>query len=132
MPRIFPTCCGAIAKLSDNGQKRTPELNEAVAVLLPHVNIQKDQFIPQGIANLLWAVAKLVDNGLEQTPELNEAVAALLPRVKVQKANFKPQEITNLLWAMAKTGGQRAEANTRAQRGRGCAVAPCERTERPI
>ncbi|WP_163373152.1 RAP domain-containing protein, partial [Endozoicomonas acroporae] len=79
-----------------------PELNEAVAALLPHVNAQKDQFIPQHIANLLWAMAKLVDNGQEQTPELNEAVAALLPRVNAQKDQFNPQDIANLLWAMAK------------------------------
>ncbi|MBO9484242.1 RAP domain-containing protein, partial [Salinisphaera sp. G21_0] len=92
----------AMAKLVDNGQERTPGLNEAVAVLLPHVNAQKKQFIPQGIANLLWAMAKLVDSGQERTPEFNETVAALLPRVNAQKADFKPQEINNLLWAMAK------------------------------
>ncbi|WP_422464139.1 MULTISPECIES: hypothetical protein, partial [unclassified Endozoicomonas] len=92
----------AMAKLVDNGQKQTPELNGAVAALLPHVNVQNDQFITQGIANLLWAMAKLVDNGLERTPGLNEPVAALLHHVNAQKANFKPQEIANLLWAMAK------------------------------
>ncbi|WP_422491352.1 DUF1601 domain-containing protein, partial [Endozoicomonas sp. ALE010] len=92
----------AMAKLVDNGQKRTPEFNEAVAVLMPHVNTQKKQFIPQGIANLLWAMAKLVDNEQQQTQGLKEAVAALLPHVNAQKADFKPQEIANLLWAMAK------------------------------
>ncbi|WP_163373232.1 DUF1601 domain-containing protein, partial [Endozoicomonas acroporae] len=92
----------AMAKLADNGQKRTQELNEAVAALLFHVNTQKDLFNAQGIANLLWAMAKLVDKGQERTPELNEAVARLLPDVNAQKANFKPQEIANLLWAMAK------------------------------
>ncbi|MBO9497285.1 hypothetical protein J7438_24835, partial [Thalassotalea sp. G20_0] len=92
----------AMAKLVDSGQNRIPELKEAVAVLLPHVNAQKKQFIPQGIANLLWAMAKLVDSGQERTPEFNETVAALLPRVNAQKADFKPQEINNLLWAMAK------------------------------
>ena len=50
-----------------------------MATLLQHVNIHKDQFNAQGIANLLWAMAKLVDNWQEQTPELNEAVATLLP-----------------------------------------------------
>ncbi|MBO9484762.1 RAP domain-containing protein, partial [Salinisphaera sp. G21_0] len=62
----------------------------------------KGQFIPQHIANLLWAMAKLVDNGQEQIPELNEAVAALLPHVNAQKDQFIPQHIANLLWAMAK------------------------------
>ncbi|WP_422461572.1 DUF1601 domain-containing protein [Endozoicomonas sp. ALB115] len=91
-----------MAKLVDNGLEQTAELNKAVAALLPLVNAKKNQFIPQHIANLLWAMAKLVDNGQEQTPELNKAVAALLPFVNAQKANFKPQEITNLLWALAK------------------------------
>ncbi|WP_146000386.1 DUF1601 domain-containing protein, partial [Endozoicomonas acroporae] len=92
----------AMAKLVDNGQEQTPELNEAVAALLPHVNAQKDQFIPQDIANLLWAMAKLVDNGQEQTPGLKGAVAVLLPFVNAQKDQFIPQHIANLLWAMAK------------------------------
>uniref|UniRef100_UPI0013D38C8F RAP domain-containing protein n=1 Tax=Endozoicomonas acroporae TaxID=1701104 RepID=UPI0013D38C8F len=74
----------------------------AVAALLPQVNAQKDQFIPQHIANLLWAMAKLVDSGQEQTPELNEAVATLLPLVNAQKDQFNTQGIANLLWAMAK------------------------------
>ncbi|MBO9497713.1 hypothetical protein J7438_27060, partial [Thalassotalea sp. G20_0] len=82
--------------------KQTPELKDAVAALFPLVKAQKDQFIPQHTANLLWAMAKLVDNGDEQTPEFNEAVAALLTCVIVQKTNFNPQEITSLLWAMAK------------------------------
>ena len=119
----------AMAKLVGNGQERTPELNEAVAALLPQVIAQKAHFNPQEIANLLWAMAKLVDNGQERTPELKEAVAALLLHVNTQKANFKPQEIANLLWAMAKTGGQRAGADTRAERGRGRVVAPREHTE---
>ncbi|MGI2027894.1 hypothetical protein, partial [Endozoicomonas acroporae] len=92
----------AMAKLADNGQQRTPEFNEAVAALLPHVNTQKADFNPQEIANLLWALAKLVDNGQEQTPGLKESVATLLPLINAQKANFTPQEIVNLLWAMAK------------------------------
>ncbi|WP_146000327.1 RAP domain-containing protein, partial [Endozoicomonas acroporae] len=92
----------AMAKLVDNGQESTPELNEAVTALLPYVNAQRATFKPQGIANLLWAMAKLVDNGQESTPELNEAVTALLPHVNAQRATFKPQEIANMLWAMAK------------------------------
>ncbi|WP_163388156.1 DUF1601 domain-containing protein, partial [Endozoicomonas acroporae] len=91
-----------MAKLVDNGQKRTSQFNEAVVALLPHVNAQKDQFKAQGIANLLWAMAKLVDNGLERTSGLNEAVAALLPHVNAQKDQFNAQGIANLLWAMAK------------------------------
>ena len=92
----------AMAKLVDNGQERTAELNAAVAALLPHVNAQKDQFKAQGIANLLWAMAKLVDNGQERTAELKAAVAALLPHVNAQKDQFNAQGIANLLWAMAK------------------------------
>ncbi|MGO0307081.1 DUF1601 domain-containing protein [Endozoicomonas acroporae] len=92
----------AIAKLVDSGQKQTPELKQAVAALLPHLNVQKDQFIPQHIANLLWAMAKLVHNGQEQTPEIKKAVATLLPHVNAQKDQLSPQNITNLLWAMAK------------------------------
>ncbi|WBA87013.1 hypothetical protein [Endozoicomonas sp. GU-1] len=94
----------ALAKLVDNGQERTAELKKAVAVLLPHVNAQKKQFIPQGIANLLWAMAKLVDNGLERTPGFTETMTALLPHVNAQKDQFIPQHIANLLWAMAKLG----------------------------
>ncbi|MBO9497276.1 hypothetical protein J7438_24785, partial [Thalassotalea sp. G20_0] len=92
----------AMAKLVDSGQERKPGLNEAVAALLPHMNAQKDQFIPQHITNLLWAMAKLVDNGQERTPGLKEAVTALLPLVNAQKNQFIPQHIANLLWAMAK------------------------------
>ncbi|WBA79331.1 RAP domain-containing protein [Endozoicomonas sp. GU-1] len=92
----------AIAKLLDNGQERTPQLKEAVAVLLPQVNPEKANFNPQEIANLLWAMAKLVDKGQERTPELKEAMAVLLPLVNAQKNQFIPQAIVNLLWAMAK------------------------------
>ncbi|WP_422468288.1 RAP domain-containing protein, partial [Endozoicomonas sp. ALC013] len=46
-------------KLVDSKQDQTPEFNQPVAALLPHVNALKDQFNPQGIANLLWAMAKL-------------------------------------------------------------------------
>ncbi|WBA79295.1 hypothetical protein [Endozoicomonas sp. GU-1] len=49
----------ALAKLAGNGQESLPTLKEAVAALLPHVNIQKTNFKPQEIANLLWAMAKL-------------------------------------------------------------------------
>ncbi|MGI2030395.1 hypothetical protein, partial [Endozoicomonas acroporae] len=67
----------AMAKLVDNGQKHTSEFQEAVAALLPHVDAQKDQFIPQHITNLLWAMAKLVDSGQEQTSVFKGATAAL-------------------------------------------------------
>ncbi|WP_163371160.1 RAP domain-containing protein [Endozoicomonas acroporae] len=92
----------AIAKLVDNGRKHTPEFQEALAALLPHVDALKDQFIPQHIANLLWAMAKLVDNGQELITGPKKAVAALLPYVKTQKEQFNAQGIANLLWAMAK------------------------------
>ncbi|WP_146000334.1 RAP domain-containing protein, partial [Endozoicomonas acroporae] len=92
----------AMAKLVDNGQERTPELEVALAVLLPHVKAQQDQFNAQDITNLLWAMAKLVDNGQERTAGLKEAVAALLPLVNTQKDQFKQQGIANLLWAIAK------------------------------
>ncbi|MBO9483812.1 hypothetical protein [Salinisphaera sp. G21_0] len=92
----------AIAKLVDSRQEQTLELKEAVAALLPHMNAQKDQFIPQHTVNLLWAMAKLVDNGQKWVPGLKETVAVLLPHVNVQKDQFIPQGIVNLLWAMAK------------------------------
>ena len=117
-PQEVTNLLWAMAKLVDNGLAldKTPKLKEAVAALLPHVQAkaeseeEKDHFIPQHIANLLWAVAKLVDNGLEleKTAKLKEAVAALLPDVKTkaqskeEKDHFNPQEVTNLLWAMAK------------------------------
>ncbi|MGO0309268.1 RAP domain-containing protein [Endozoicomonas acroporae] len=110
----------ALAKLVDNGLKleKTPKLKEAVAALLPHVKTkaeskeEKDDFQPQGVANLLWAVAKLVDNGLAlaKTPKIKEVVAELLPHVKnkaeakEEKDQLIPQHITNLLWAVAKLG----------------------------
>ncbi|MBO9496951.1 hypothetical protein J7438_23090 [Thalassotalea sp. G20_0] len=108
----------ASAKLVDNGLvlEKTPKLKEAVAALLPHVQTKaeskegKDHFIPQHIANLLWALAKLVDNGLklEKTPKLKEAVVTLLlcgktkTESKEYKDHFNTQQITNLIWALAK------------------------------
>ncbi|MBO9484769.1 RAP domain-containing protein, partial [Salinisphaera sp. G21_0] len=89
------------AKLVDNGQERTPQLKEAVAVLL-QVNPEKADFKPQEIANLLWAMAILLNNGQNRTPKLKEAVAALLPHVNAQKDNFTPQANANLLWTMVK------------------------------
>ncbi|MBO9497097.1 DUF1601 domain-containing protein [Thalassotalea sp. G20_0] len=117
-PQHLANLLWAVAKLVDNGLEleKTPKLKEALAALLPRVKTkaesteEKDLFIPQHIANLLWALAKLVDNGLEleNTAKLNEAVTALLPHVKTkaelteEKDHFKPQEVTNLLWALAK------------------------------
>ncbi|MGO0309277.1 DUF1601 domain-containing protein [Endozoicomonas acroporae] len=108
----------ALAKLVDNGLEleKTPKLKQVVAALLPHVTSkaeskeQKDRFIPQHIANLLWALAKLVDNGLEleKTAKLKEALATLLYHVKTkaeskeERDRFKPQGVANLLWALAK------------------------------
>ncbi|MBO9484632.1 RAP domain-containing protein, partial [Salinisphaera sp. G21_0] len=66
--------------------------------------VQKANFNPQKITNLLWAMAKLVDNGQEQTPGFNETVVALLPLVNAQKDQFNAQGIANLLWATAKLG----------------------------
>ena len=92
----------AMAKLVENGQELTPKLKEAVAALLPHVNAQRVQFIPQHVVNLLWAMAKLVDYGQERTPRLTEAVVAQLSQVNALKDQFIPQGIANLLWAIAK------------------------------
>ncbi|MBO9497672.1 DUF1601 domain-containing protein, partial [Thalassotalea sp. G20_0] len=117
-PQGIANLLWALAKLVDNGLEleKTPKLKEAVAALLPHVKTKaeskegKDDFKPQGIANLLWAVAKLVDNGLEleKTPKLKEAVAAVLPHVKTkaeskeEKGHLNAQATANLLWAVAK------------------------------
>ncbi len=43
IPQDIANLLWAMAKLVDNGQEQTPELKEAVAALLPHVNAQKDQ-----------------------------------------------------------------------------------------
>ncbi|MGI2030280.1 DUF1601 domain-containing protein [Endozoicomonas acroporae] len=115
-PQEVSNLLWAIAKLVDNSLEleKTPKLKEALAALLPHVKTkaeskeEKDHFIPQHIANLLWALAKLVDNGLEKTAILKEAVVALLAWVKIkaeskeEKDLFIPQHIANLLWALAK------------------------------
>ncbi|WP_422449591.1 MULTISPECIES: DUF1601 domain-containing protein [unclassified Endozoicomonas] len=115
-PQEVANLLWAVAKLVDNGLEldKTPMLKEAVAALLCHVKTkaeskdEKDHFIPQHIANLLWALAKLVDNGLEKTSKLKEVVAALLHHVKTkaeskeEQGHFNPQEVTNLLWAVAK------------------------------
>ena len=66
-PQEVANLLWAVAKLVDNGLEleKTPKLKEALAALLPHVKRkaeskeEKDHFIPQHIANLLWAVAKL-------------------------------------------------------------------------
>ncbi|WBA82139.1 DUF1601 domain-containing protein [Endozoicomonas sp. GU-1] len=108
----------AMAKLVDNGLelKKTAKLKEVLVTLLAQVKIkaaskeEKDQFKPQGIANLLWAMAKLVDNGLEKTTQLKEVVAALLPQVKTkaeskeEKDCFQSQGIINVLWAVVILG----------------------------
>ncbi len=117
-PQHLANLLWAVAKLVDNGLEleKTPKLKEALVALLPQVKTkaesaeEKDHFIPQHIANLLWALAKLVDNGLalDETAKLNEAVTTLLPHVKnkaeltAEKDHFKPQEVANLLWALAK------------------------------
>ncbi|MGI2030560.1 hypothetical protein, partial [Endozoicomonas acroporae] len=115
-PQEVANLLWAVAKLLDNGLKKTPAFREAVAALLANVKTkaeskeEKDHFIPQHITNLLWAVARLVDNGLglEKTPKLKEVVATLLPHVKTkaeskeEKDHFIPQHIANLLWAVAK------------------------------
>ena len=92
----------AVAKLIDNGRGLTLELQETVTVLLPHVVVLKDQFIPQHISNLLWAVAKLVDNSQALVTEFKGLWVVLLPRVHALKDQFNAWGITNLLWAMAK------------------------------
>ncbi|MGI2030620.1 hypothetical protein, partial [Endozoicomonas acroporae] len=84
----------SVAKLVDNGLEleKTPKLKEAVVALLTHVKAkakspeEREHFIPQHIANLLWSVAKLVDNGLvpDKALMLREVVAALLPHVKAK------------------------------------------------
>ena len=92
----------AMAKLIDNGRCLTPEMKETVTVLLPHVVVLKEQFIPQHISSLLWAVAKLVENGHELVTEFKELLVVLLPRVHALKDQFNAWGITNLLWAVAK------------------------------
>ncbi|MGO0309269.1 RAP domain-containing protein [Endozoicomonas acroporae] len=118
IPQHISNLLWGMAKLVDNGLKleKTVKLKEAVAALLPHVKskaeskAEKDHFVPQHIANLLWVMAKLVENGLEleNTPRLKEALVALLHHVKInaeskeEKDHFKPQGVSNLLWSFAK------------------------------
>ncbi|WBA85089.1 RAP domain-containing protein [Endozoicomonas sp. GU-1] len=119
-PQEVANLLWALAKLVDNGLEleKTATLKEAMAALLLDVKTkaeskeEKDLFIPQHIANLLWAVATLVGNGLEleKTPKLKEAMAALLLDVKTkaeskeEKDLFIPQHIASLLWSVAKLG----------------------------
>ncbi|WP_422489917.1 RAP domain-containing protein [Endozoicomonas sp. ALE010] len=119
-PQAVTILLWAVAKLVENGLEleKTAKLKEALAALLCHVKAkaeskeEKDHFIPQHIANLLWALAKLVENGLEleKTAKFKEAVVALLPHVqtkatsKEEKDQFKPQEVANMIWAVAKLG----------------------------
>ncbi|MGI2030432.1 DUF1601 domain-containing protein, partial [Endozoicomonas acroporae] len=130
-PQEVTNLLWALAKLVDNGLEleNAAQLKEAVAALLPRVKTkaeskqEKDHFIPQHIANLLWALAKLVDNGLEleNAVQLKEAVVALLPHVttkaesKEEKDHFKPQEVTNLLWALVKLVDNGLELENAAQ-----------------
>ncbi|WBA82129.1 DUF1601 domain-containing protein [Endozoicomonas sp. GU-1] len=117
-PQEVANLLWALAKLVDNGLEleKTAGSKEAVTALLSHVKTkakskkEKDHFIPQHIANLMWAVAALVDNGLElkKTADSKEVVTALLSHVKTkaeskkEKDHFNPQGVTNLLCALAK------------------------------
>ncbi|MGI2030416.1 hypothetical protein, partial [Endozoicomonas acroporae] len=106
----------SVAKLVGNGLalEKAPKLKEVMVALLIHVKAkarlpeEREHFIPQHIANLVWSVAKLVDSGLEldKTRVLREAVAALLPHViakaESEKYHFIPQHIAILLWAVTK------------------------------
>ena len=94
----------AMAKLIENGQQWTPQLEETVAALMPHVSARQNQFTPRGIANVLWAMAKLMHNGQKSTPEFKETSTALLPRVKALKDQFNALDIANLCWAIARLG----------------------------
>ena len=120
IPHHIANLLWALAKLVENGLLKLDQgglANGAVMVLLPQVvqvaQVESHQagFIPQAVANLLWALAKLVENGLlklDQGGLANGALTALLPQVvqvaqvESHQAGFKPQGIANLLWALAK------------------------------
>ena len=91
-----------VAKLIDSGRVLTLEMTETVTVLLPHVVVLKEQFIPQHISILLWAVAKLVENSPELVTEFKELLVVLLPRVHALKEQFNAWGIASLMWALAK------------------------------
>ncbi|WP_286198508.1 hypothetical protein [Salinisphaera sp. G21_0] len=119
----------AMAKLMDNGQERTPEFNEAVVALLPHVNAQKDQFKAQGIANLLWSMAET--GGQRAGPDTRAQRGfsrPVAPRERTEKPIYS-SAYRQLTVGHGKTGGQRAEADSRVQRGLGRAVATGKCTE---
>ena len=116
-PQEIANLLWALAKLVENGLLQLDQgglANRALTALLSQVvqvaQVESHQagFIPQHIANLLWALAKLVENGLlklDQGDLAKGAVMALLPQV-VQVASrqpgFTPQGVANLLWALAK------------------------------
>ena len=100
--RAIASLLWVMVKLMDNGCSLTPELQETVIVLLPHVVALKEQFIPQHISTILWAVAKLVDNSQELITEFKELLVVLLPRVHALNDQFNAWGIANLLWATAK------------------------------
>ena len=93
-----------MAKLVDNGQELSPEFKLAVTTLLPSLGKYKEEFIPQHVANLLWAMAKLLDNGQELTYEYQRALATLLACVGALKDQFNHRGIASLLWAMGSLG----------------------------
>ena len=78
---------------------------QTVMALLPQVQSHQDDFISQGISNLLWALAKLVENELLQLDQgglASQTVAALLRKVVTPPEPFDSRHVSNLLWALAK------------------------------
>ncbi|MGI2029805.1 DUF1601 domain-containing protein [Endozoicomonas acroporae] len=104
-PQDVTNLLWALAKLWDNGLelKKTLKLKETVVALLPHVKSkaeskeEKDHFIPQHIANLLWALAKL-----GETIELNlvkSTFDSLVERIS-ESPHFTQQGILMSLWGV--------------------------------
>ena len=62
----------------------------------------QEEFIPQSVANVLWALATM---GAKADPRLLEAMQRC---ATAQAGKFKPQNVANLLWALA-TMGERAD-----------------------
>ncbi len=87
----------AMAKLVDNAQERTPELNGAVVALLPLVIAQQANFKPQEIANLLWSMAKLGE--LLELNVVTYTFESLVYRIS-ENPEFSQQEIPLSLWGV--------------------------------
>ncbi|KAJ1485743.1 hypothetical protein T484DRAFT_1891939 [Baffinella frigidus] len=84
----------SIALLNSSGRMRADD--ELTGTLLARAEATAAGFIPQGVANVLWAVATM---GIEPGPGLLQAMQR---RATATAGDFNPQDVANVLWAVAK------------------------------